>query len=133
MKTAAVLVSIALLAAGGNVLYQRYATQVATLSEESVDWPVAPGLVTHSELEFRRNAIGAGPKTNYDVRVRYEYVVDGQLYSNDVVRFDQDMLGNERKRLLVSEYPVGKRVDVYYNADNPGVAVLVRGSFAEIK
>ena len=128
MKTAATVVLVALLAAGGNVLFQRYATHVDALSDASLDWPAASGLVTHSELEYRRNEIGTGEKTNYDAMVRYEYVIDDQLYSNDVVRFDQGMLSNDRKRLLVSEHPIGKRVAVYYNPDDPGQSVLVRGT-----
>lgn len=128
-KSILAIVALGVIAAAGNVLYQRYDRDLNELSRASIDWPSVPGLVNRSELEFHRNNVGTGKKTNYRVEIIYEYVVDDQLYRNDVVRFDQGELSTESKQLLVSTYPVGRRVEVFYDPDDPGQSVLVRGPY----
>jgi hypothetical protein len=125
------ILALAAVVAGGNVIYQRYDTNLHELSRASSDWPAVRGLVTVSNLEFRRNNAGAANGTEFDVDVTYEYAVDERVYRNDVVRFDQDELTNDRKELLVSAYPVGRRVDVFYDPDDPDRSVLVRGSYGD--
>ena len=111
--------------AGGYFLFQQYDRNVSALAAASMAWPQVSGLVTGSDLEYRRRKTGSSKATDIRVKVSYEYVVDDQLYENDVVRFDQQMLSSERKEMLVGSYPAGKRVDVYYNPDDPGQSVLV--------
>jgi hypothetical protein len=123
--TLTILVLIAM-AAGGNFLYQRQDRDPDELSRASVDWLSVPGLVTRSELVFRRSETDANRKT--DVDVTYEYVVGDKVYRNDIVRFDQGELPGSRKELLVSSYPAGRRVEVFYNPDDPDQSVLMRGS-----
>lgn len=131
MKTALTVVMLGALAVGGNLVYQHYANNMTALAQASMEWPSVSGLVTRSNLEFHRNEIGTGPKTEYRVEVTFEYVVGDQVYRNDMVRFDQGQLGNDQKKLLVSAHPVGKRVDVFYNPDDPDQSVLVPGSFGD--
>ncbi|MDJ0699185.1 MAG: DUF3592 domain-containing protein [Woeseiaceae bacterium] len=131
LRTILAIVASGVFAAGGNVLYQRYDRDLTELARASTDWPSVPGLVNHSELEFQRKNTGAGKKTDYRVEIVYEYVVDDQLYRNNVVRFDQGELTSKRKELLVSSYPVGRRVEVFYNPDDPDQSVLVRGSYEQ--
>ncbi len=131
LKTMLAIVASGTIAAGGNLIYQRYDRDLTELARASSDWPSVPGLVNHSELEYRRKNVGAAKRTDYRVEVVYEYVVDDQLYRNDVVRFDQSNLTSKRKELLVSSYPVGRRVEVFYNPDDPDQSVLVRGSYEQ--
>lgn len=115
--------------AAGYYFYQHYDRNMSAVANASMTWPQVSGLVTHSDLEYRRRESASAKQTDYRVAVSYEYVVDDQVYRNDVVRFDQQMLSNARKETLVSSYPVGKRVDVFYNPEDPGQSVLVRGSY----
>jgi hypothetical protein len=130
-KSKKLLTVVALLAVGvaGNLFYQRHDSQLRDVARTSVDWPSVSGMVTHSELEAQRSPVAGDKKIDFDIKVFYEYVIDNHLYRNDVVRFDQWRLSNNRKELLVSTYPVGKRVEVFYNPDDPDQAVLVRGSY----
>lgn len=130
-KALLAIAAIVALATAGNALYQRYDSHQRDLSRASALWPSVSGLITHSGLEARRSNTRSDKSTDFVVEVTYEYVVDNQLYRNDVVRFDQASLPNDRKELLVGAYPVGKRVDVFYNPDNPDQSVLVRGSYKE--
>lgn len=128
IKAVLFLLLLAAITVAGNVLYQRYDDRMRKLAASSVDWPAVPGLITHSELEARRNKVGTGKKTRYTINIVYEFVVNDKVFHNDVVRFDQGSLSTNRKQLLVSAYPVGKRVEVFYNPDDPDQSVLVRGS-----
>ena len=57
--------------------------------------------------------------TSYDVR--YEYFVEGAPFISDRVSFTND--GNRYKE-IIQKYPVGEKVDVFYNPKEPTMAVL---------
>lgn len=129
-KNTIALVLVAAVGAGGYLACGSHASDMQTLSEASLDWPVVPGLVTRSTLEHRHQR-SPGPDTRDSrVEVSYEYVVDGTVYRNDRVRFDQQMLSDGRKEALVNAHPAGKPVEVFYDPDDPDQSVLVRGSWA---
>lgn len=130
LKSVATVAALGVLSAGGYYLFQQYDRELSDVAEASMNWPQVPGLVVQSNLEYRRRESVNSRKTDFRIEVSYEYVVDDRVYENDVVRFDQRNLSNADKELLVSAYPVGKRVDVFYNPDHPGQAVLERGSYA---
>lgn len=129
-KNAITLVLVAAVGAGGYFAYSRHAQDMKALSEESLHWPVVPGLVTRSQLEYRQHGSTGPDERDLRVEVNYEYVVDGAVYRNDQVRFDQQMLPNGRKEALVNTHPAGKPVEVFYDPDKPEQSVLVRGSWA---
>ena len=129
LKQVVVLVVLAGLMGAGLYLFKRYDAHMTEVSAASVEWPSVSGLITHSNLEARTRKTGSRRSTEYDVEVMFEYVVDDQVYRNDVVRFDQANLSHKEKELLVSAHPVGKKVEVYYNPDKPKQSVLIRASY----
>ena len=129
-RTTITVLLLGAVSASGYFLFQQYDSNVSALASASMTWPQVNGLVTRSELEYQRREVVKSRKTDFKVNVSYEYVVDGKVYENDIVRFDQQMLSTDRKQVLVGSYPTGKRVDVYYNPDDPGQSVLVRGSWS---
>lgn len=129
MKNAVIVLVIAALGAGGATLYVRYDEHMTAVSKASLDWPSVDGLITHSNLETRRRSVGASRKTRHEVQIFYEYVVGNDVFQNDVVRFDQGNLSTSEKQRLVSAYPIGRRVQVFYDPDKPKQSVLVRGSY----
>ena len=131
VRTAVAFLLLGAISAGGYFLFQQYDRDVSALATASISWPRVAGLVTSSDLEYWRAKAGNSEgATEARVRVSYEYVVDGQLYENDVVRFDQQMLSREQKEILIGLYPAGKRVDVFYDPDDPALSVLVPGSWS---
>ena len=127
------LVSILLLVAcavAGMVVFYENDAHLTELSRASHDWPSVRGVVVSSNLEARRRS-GAGKRTKFQLEVSYEYAVDGEVFRSGTVRFDQDRLSTQRKSDLLRTVPVGQRVDVYYNPENPGESVLQPGSYAE--
>lgn len=82
-------------------------------------WPTVEGTVTKSQVRRRRG--------NRSLRMRYEYDVNGQTYeSGQIAFFGRVLAGTVTERR--KRYPLGTKVTVYYNPDNPAVAVLEPGA-----
>lgn len=128
-KNIVILLVIAGLTGGGAWLYARHDEQMTSVSRASAGWPSVDGLVTHSNLEAYRSNVGTNRKTRWRLEITYEYVIGNVVFENDVVRFDQDELSTSDKKDLVSAYPVGRKVQVFYNPERPKQSVLVRGSW----
>lgn len=90
----------------------------------SVAWPAVEGTVTKVELWGRRN-VGGEMKEVEHLSVAYEYRVDGREYSGTRVAFHR--LHFPETTDFASGHPVGSRVEVFHNPEEPGEAVLVVG------
>ncbi len=111
-------------------------------AKQSVDWPAVEGTVVSSEVQQEsktsrsngttRRKTGtrtARTKTSYRAEVLYDYVVNGETYSANKVLFGQVGKGSPASaRKIVNRYPAGKKVTVYYNPDEPEIAVLEPGA-----
>ena len=63
----------------------------------------------------------------YVPRVAYEYAVEGERYTNDRLYFHTCNGDSEQAAVKhISAYPVGERVNVYFNVRNPRDSVLDR-------
>jgi hypothetical protein len=96
------------------------------------NWPSAPGIIVTSELEERTiKVLDRNRETGFRFEERnfanivYEYEVEGETYSNNLVAIGADR-GNFKVAETVARYPVGRRVTVYYNPDRRSDAVLER-------
>jgi hypothetical protein len=68
-------------------------------------------------------------KPTYYPKIRYQYEVDGKIYTGDRISFSA-VEGGEKKsesQAVVNRYPSGQRVIVYYDPKHPNKAVLERG------
>lgn len=75
----------------------------------------------------------AGRIKLYVAEVLYEYSVHGERYSSDLVSFGEFGSHNTKNaQRIVDEYPAGKSVVVYYDPDNPDVAVLRPGGILSV-
>lgn len=99
------------------VSYDFYRQLVATSYEQ------VSGEVTHSEVETDHDSDG----TTYRAIVHYQYSVAGKGYSNDVIRFGEVASGDSYAHEFVAAHPVGTKVAVYYDSDDPSQAVLLPG------
>ena len=96
------------------------------LWDESLKWPTIAGTITTSRVaEFHLY----DSATEYSADVTYEYSVDGQQYVSD--NFDFGASGSTTNRSqaqdIVDRYPSGMAVNVHYDPDNTGSAVLIPG------
>jgi hypothetical protein len=84
-----------------------------------------------SYVEPRRSySSEGGDSTSYYAVVLYEYVVNGQRYQSNRIRFGLEVgsgwTGMAQK--VVDKYPAGSVVQVYYNPADPTDAVLERSA-----
>ena len=93
----------------------------------SKGWPGAKGRILSSEVR----AVQWSRGIEYRPQIHYVYFVDNDSYTSSRISFsDFDYANNTRQDVaqkVVSRYPVGAAVDVYYDPGDPGNSVLENG------
>ncbi len=119
------LIGIGALAAG---LYLRWRAAA------SRNWPSVMGRVvaTQVRVEVLPMESTGDAYSRYYPEVEYEYTVDGHTYRSKRIRFGglPFVYSTDRGEIeaWLAEYPVGKKVQVYYNPQHPSEAVLEPGA-----
>jgi uncharacterized protein DUF3592 len=96
--------------------------RMATVSQ----WPSTMGNVMMSTVERRSTSDGY---TDYPV-VQYSYQVNGQPYQGMKLAPGPEV-GGTGARKVISKYPAGAQVMVFYDPQNPSDAVLERKAPAQ--
>jgi hypothetical protein len=79
------------------------------------------GEVTHSEVGVNRDGDGS----TFYPDIRFRYTVDGQKYDTGQYRIQViNSSGRSGKQKVVRRYPVGSKVEAWYDPDQPEVAVI---------
>ncbi|NNJ91229.1 MAG: DUF3592 domain-containing protein [Gammaproteobacteria bacterium] len=91
-------------------------------------WPVTTGKVKGSRLEKmlgtkHGGGRGMGMTSTYKPYVRYEYEVNGRIYSSKNIKIGIILSGIYVEK-YVHRYPVHAEVDVHYNPKKPKQAFL---------
>lgn len=109
------------------------------VASAAFDWPSTPGQVIVSEPRVQSfgwvilGRRGSRPDRGTVQYIRYEYWVGSTVYRSD--RYDLITPPRKRQRYQIGDahlYPLGATVPVYYNPDQPGVAVLEKSVPPEI-
>lgn len=94
---------------------------------KSGGWPSIEGSVRLSELVT--NYDDQDGSVTYTAKVLYAYSVDGVEHTGSTVAFgDYGSSDPSHAGGIVSRYPVGSRVQVYYDPDNQNSSVLEPGA-----
>jgi hypothetical protein len=81
----------------------------------------AQGEITHSSIHTSKWK----NKVYYHYLIKYAFSVGGESYSSDKVAFnDNSSLNQASAQRVVNKYPVGKKITVYYNPQDPQFSVL---------
>jgi hypothetical protein len=111
-------------AIGAVLLYR--GSQDLTLAEKTADWARTGGRVMASSVE---QAPQAKDGTTYRALILYEYRVGPAVLHGTRREFtDQPFRSEADARAIVTRYPVGLDVTVFYNPFLPNEAVLELGS-----
>jgi hypothetical protein len=86
-------------------------------------YATADGEITHSELEEE----DCGDSRSFHPVLRYRYLVDGREYSGDRYDYNSTWWSDAHAHRIVAANPLGQRVDVRYDRQNPSDAVLHAG------
>lgn len=107
-------------------------------ANESRDWPVAEGKVQNVRVTWDTTSSSgeAIPDREYFYEIKYEYVVDDQVYAGD--RYSLGDGSNaagrrynteeEAREAAYAVYNAAQAVPVYYDPVDPGSAVLAPGA-----
>lgn len=109
------------------------ALSTATLSgyfflstKDASNWPTTQGVVKNSWLE--QIGTRGSNLTHFEIGVEYTYIVNGQNYhknnKTDITGSIPGYTKGEALKLL-SMFPKGKKISVYYNPTKPEVSVLI--------
>jgi hypothetical protein len=93
-------------------------------AQVSQNWPTTSGEVTYSQVRESSDEDG----TSYFADVTYGYVANDRRYTSDNVSFGQYGGTYKHASGIVERYPVGQRVTVSYNPEEPQTAVLEPGA-----
>lgn len=119
------VVGIIFIVAGGGIGFY-IGKPILEKAKASASWPTTEGSVIVSELERRRKK----KSTTYEAAVVFKYEVAGEELEGDKIWFGQYSSSNRSEmQALLRQYPVGKKVTVYYSPDEPSAAVLQPGAF----
>ncbi len=94
------------------------------------EWPSVQGTVVAARLLERETENEESTYTEYHAQVSTRYEIDGRNYEIREVYVGQRgawASNYARERKLVRKYRKGRRVSVYYNPADPGVATLEPG------
>ena len=93
-------------------------------AKDSETWPSKEGTVLESKISINSSDDG----TTYGADVTYEYKVNEKTYEGDKVTVSEVSTGSRgRARNIVNRYPVGNKVTVFYDPDDPETSVLETG------
>jgi hypothetical protein len=95
----------------------------------SLSWPITKGVFISSEVIFTK---AVSPGDDFDAwhpHVLYRYSVNEAEYLSDRIETFNTANGNTDRfsQQIVSRYPPGMQVDVYYYPEDPGFSVLEPG------
>ena len=116
------IIGVCFVVVGIGVLY----SGVSSIKEanESRNWPIITGLVISSQAHSQKQQSDVD-EVIYLAKIKYSYKVKETIYNNDTVSFSQYRTSNRNYvQDELKKYPVGAKVDVYYNPNNPQIAVL---------
>lgn len=91
----------------------------------SASWPTVDGTVLTSSVEHRTDGEG---DDIYSPLVVYRYTVNGRTFTNDTIKQLREAYDSRREAEgITSAYPVGIKVNVHYDPDQPERSVLEAG------
>ncbi|MDH3256532.1 MAG: DUF3592 domain-containing protein [Nitrospinota bacterium] len=101
-------------------------------ARSSQSWPTTEGTILKSEVISKSN-YNQGTST-YRANIVYDYTVKARRYKGENVCLSYDVGTGSRSRAerRCSEYPVGRKVTVYYNPNNSSDACLERRADAPV-
>jgi len=121
--------AVVMMLVGASVLGEFVTGSVALKAAHN--WPTAPGVIliskseniTYDTTEHRDNIDVPSRTTSTRTVITYQYTpgpASGRSYRSSTVRLSN----RPNTSGLVDQYPVGKKVTVYYNPNDPRVATL---------
>ncbi len=96
-------------------------------AQSSEKWPTTEGVIVTSEVIQKRDDNGL----MYSANIVYRYSVNNQQMEGDQIWFGDNYSSSSRTQFqrIVNDYPLNKKVKVFYDPDDPVITVLQPGAF----
>ncbi|MFH0863166.1 MAG: DUF3592 domain-containing protein [Candidatus Altiarchaeota archaeon] len=121
--TTAKIMFLIFLLVGLGVSYLGYT--IYETGEASKNWPTVSGTVLISNVATAHDSDG---DITYKAALDYNYSVSGRVYhSNKISSGDYGSSDSSHAQDIVSDYPIRKKVTVYYDPAKPSNAILEPG------
>lgn len=92
------------------------------MNAKAASWRSTEGEITESAVVVDRH------DGSSNAEIRYRYVVNGNTFSSGQFSFGVRENAPATEQRLVAAFPVGHKVKVYYDPQNPSIAVIERRS-----
>lgn len=110
---------------GGWLFYKNISESIVEEAEYSKTWPSVEGVISYSDL---RTSISDGDRM-YAVDLEYKYSVHGATYAGSrISALDGSSSNASGVKKDLQEYPIGKKVMVYYDPEIPSISLLKPGA-----
>lgn len=112
---------------GFGLLLVLFALGLTGMVWQAARWPVVRGQILDAGVADVLDTRGDGPsRTQYQASVLYAYEVNGRRYQGTCIMLGVTVFATlpGLAQWTVARYPVGSEVEVHYNPQNPGEAVL---------
>jgi hypothetical protein len=109
----------------GVVSLMAYFGSLIIAKQQSAPWPIVRGIVVDSRVQTPKRRSGRSKNLIYTPVVEYSYRVNGQEFRGRQIGPDdqaEDTLADAEK--VTARFPKDSAVSVYYDAGNPGDAML---------
>ncbi|MBL8099509.1 MAG: DUF3592 domain-containing protein [Anaerolineales bacterium] len=121
----AIILPILIIGGIGYYLYKRN-QQSMTQRQDAQNWGSTTGTIMMSSVQTSHSSTGGS--SVYPVIV-YQYEVNGKTYQSQTVRVGDKFLKVNiagQAQETVDKYPIGAKVTVYYDPNNPAECALER-------
>ncbi len=127
MKSKKILILILFLIFSSFVIFF-YVKKENVLQADSTGWPSVEAVVTLSKVSREWDKSSGAPLTHYKVELKYSFDVEGSTYFGERYAFHKSLIfstSSDAEKIL-EDYPLGKKISVYYMPSNPQESVIIR-------
>lgn len=93
-------------------------------SEKTQNWPKVIANVKNVKLDYHNDDDGG---ESYEVKIKYEYLINNKKYQSEKVGFGYGMNGTEDHESLFYKLENSKKVIAYVNPNNNSDSILIKG------
>ncbi|HCK67113.1 MAG TPA: hypothetical protein DHW49_12690 [Anaerolineae bacterium] len=122
----AIILPILIIGGIGYYLYKRNQQSMAQRQDAQQNWSSTTATILMSSVQTSHSSTGGS--SVYPVIV-YQYEVNGKTYQSQTVRVGDKFLKvniPSQAQKTVDKYPIGAKVTVYYDPNNPAECALER-------
>ncbi|MBD3270157.1 DUF3592 domain-containing protein, partial [Candidatus Peregrinibacteria bacterium] len=118
-----IIVGILFMIIGASTLYFSLGEVFSAYNSEN--WQNAPGKVIVSEVVRDVDSDG---DISYRTDVLYQYQVEGKQFTGNTIYFGKmDNSNPGEANRIITDYPEGSEVKIYYDPDDPNISTLIPG------